>query len=168
MGAFGVVPEEPVDQFLVAGRHIRKKQAVRDDESFGQGTVEALNVRVHLRRTGIRVVARNGESDTGIVEVPGELASVVGLYGRHRSEGAVLLQKVRSGSGRVVLVHGGECEAGLGVDAGHDVALDAVHEAHHRVDLNDPLACRTTDLPACAGLFVPEHVALRSSPIGLS
>ena len=78
---FGVVPDEPVDESVVeAIQVISEEAAMVLNEVFGERPVEAFDVGVHLGAARIGIEVRDTESDAGIVEQVGELASVVGLY----------------------------------------------------------------------------------------
>ena len=158
VGAFGVVPEQPVDEGIVeAGEVIPEKAAVVLDEVLGERPVEAFDAGVHLGASGVRVKVNDVELLAGPFEQVGELAPVVGLYLRDgkRGDGAKLREEVRRGGRAVVPVSGSEGELPLHINGRVHVPLDAVHEADDGVGLDAPLV-RAPYLLAVYGFSLDE------------
>ena len=68
MDPFGVVEEEPVHEFLVEARKVEEERIVIVDEFFLDGAVEAFDVGVHLRCSGVRVVVSDLELEQSFSE----------------------------------------------------------------------------------------------------
>ena len=80
MRAFGVVPDEPVDEEFIEPRKIvTQRCSIVLDEIFGERSVESFDVSIHLRRSRVRMVAGNLEFLARIIEVACKFRAVVGL-----------------------------------------------------------------------------------------
>ena len=157
MRTLQVVPEEPVNEGFVEGRDVIPQQrTVGLHAVLGDGPVEALDEGVHLGGAWIRVEMYEAERGAGVLEVFGELRSVVGLelFDGEWSDHHELLQEVCSRSGRVVRVRSREGELLLDIDCGEDVPLRAVYEADDTVELHATLVHAAQFLPLEHWLFV--------------
>ncbi len=143
MRAFGVVPDQPVDKLQIEGMNIVPQQApIQHDEVLGDGAIESFDVGIHLGSAGAGVKVREPEFGTGILEVFGELAPVVGLQ-LVDIEGANLddsAKEVVRASRRVVRIRARKGELPLHVHCREDVPLHAVDEADDGIELHAALA----------------------------
>ena len=117
-------------------------------ELFIEGTVEALNVGVQLRRTGIGVEVSHLILGTRGFKVESELTPVIGLDGRGTiwQNHPRLFQEVCRAPGAVI---GAACSKGgssLGVNTGENIALGAVNESDHGIDFKHTVAVGTPKL----------------------
>ena len=72
MGAFDVVPGQPINEFQIGGRNIvSQKRAIEHDEVLGDRSVEPLNEWIHLGAPGIRVEVNDTFLTKGDIEVCG-------------------------------------------------------------------------------------------------
>ena len=111
------------------------------DEAFGERTVEALDVGIHLGASWVRVEVGQAESGAGCLEEKGELRAVVSLE-LIDSEGAYFnhfLEEVGGTCRGVARVCSGEGELPLHIDSREDVPLHPVDEADNGIELHTAL-----------------------------
>ncbi|GAB2566386.1 hypothetical protein GCM10027066_06910 [Dyella jejuensis] len=136
MRAFGVVPMEPGEESFVEGVDVGEQEIlVVVDELLLDGAVESFAMGIHFRRARAGVPMRQVASDGGVVEVPGELAAVVGedaAYGDGEHD-----LRTSQGQGGMGTGTGaereGEAEAASQVDAGDEIPCQAVLAAFNGV-----------------------------------
>ena len=80
MRPFGVVPDEPVSQFVVQLTRILEEMLMMVKELFLERAIEPLGMGVHLRRPWIRVPVGNLPAVELLREAFHELAAVVGQH----------------------------------------------------------------------------------------
>ena len=139
MRTSGVVPQQPIDQFLIKLFNIVGEQhSVSCNERIGERTVESFDLRILLwtPRVGVEM------NDVAFLKIYfkmfGELAAVIGLYvgERYGSDRLELLHEVGGRVGRMILVRAGEGKLGFNINGSDDVSLDAVSEANDRISFD--------------------------------
>ena len=77
VGAFCIVPKEPLHEFLIKEVWIFQIVGVVINELFLNGAIESFTVRVHLRRFRIRVIVGEMETRNFIGKMLFEFRTVV-------------------------------------------------------------------------------------------
>ena len=142
MGALGVVPDQPVDQFLVeAGYIVSQERSIEHDEVLGDRSIEPFDKRILFRASRVGVEVCETENGAGRLEVLGKLAPIVGLKfaDRERADLNGFAEEVGGACRGVVRIRTSKRKLSLDIDGGQDVPLHSVDEANNGIKLHTAL-----------------------------
>ncbi len=139
MRTFGIVPKQPLDQFLLKRLGINQKQVFMPvHELFLDGTVKAFDMRILFGTAGIGVEVYDTQFFQVLPEVFLKLGTVVRLYMRDdkRCYRTQFFHKIfRIGTdGR--LVYFGIRKPTIDINGGDDIPAYVVHKQYDRVYFN--------------------------------
>ena len=85
MGTNGVVPNQPINQFLVEGINVVSQEgSIRHNEILRECPIKPFDVSIHLWRTRIAVEMDETERKTCFLKELGEFRTIVRLQFVHR------------------------------------------------------------------------------------